>query len=159
GVPQQHRARMVRAHLREQPHHRDESLRHDVLSAGGSPRLPRDRRGHPALPVLRLGVVGRAQAGPQRAGRAGLLVLALRRRGVGGGVHRRLRHRAMTPPERERAAAQSGSTTLEMPAPTAWPMILALGVTLLFAGLVTHLSVTAVGLVLMVAAAIGWWWQ
>lgn len=42
------------------------------------------------------------------------------------------------------------------PAPTAWPMLAALGVTLLFAGLVTHVTVTAVGLVLFVASSIGW---
>jgi hypothetical protein len=67
----------------------------------------------------------------------------------------------MTPAERERVAAAAGQepTALEMPAPTAWPMVLAFGITLIFAGLVTHLSVSAVGLALMLAAAVGWWWQ
>ena len=48
---------------------------------------------------------------------------------------------------------------LEVPAPTVAPMVLAFGVTLVFAGLVTHVSVTAVGLVLTLAAAVGWWRQ
>lgn len=55
-------------------------------------------------------------------------------------------------PERETDA-------LEVPAPTAWPMVLGLGVTLAVAGLVTHVSVSAVGIVLALAAAVGWWWQ
>ena len=45
---------------------------------------------------------------------------------------------------------------VELPAPTAWPMIMALGVTLGFAGLVTNGMVTAVGIVLTVAGVIGW---
>src|SRR4029077_21037447 len=39
---------------------------------------------------------------------------------------------------------------------TAWPFILALGVTLLFAGLVTSMSVSALGLVLALAGSVGW---
>ena len=46
--------------------------------------------------------------------------------------------------------------SVDLPAPTAWPMVLAFGVTLLFAGLVTNLAVSAAGAVLMVAAAVGW---
>lgn len=45
---------------------------------------------------------------------------------------------------------------VEMPAPTAWPMVAALGVTLGFAGLVTHFFVTIVGVVLAVAGFVGW---
>ena len=92
-----------------------------------------------------------AQAGARRAGRDGVLVLALRRRGVGRGVHRRVRDRPMTP--------EPETDALEVPAPTAWPMVLALGVTLAVAGLVTHVSVSAVGIVLALAAAVGWWRQ
>lgn len=47
--------------------------------------------------------------------------------------------------------------TVELPAPTAWPMVLALGVTLAFAGLVTHAAVSVVGVVLALVAAVGWW--
>lgn len=45
---------------------------------------------------------------------------------------------------------------IEVPAPTAWPFVLAFGCTLLFAGLVTSASVTLLGAVLSVAGCIGW---
>jgi hypothetical protein len=51
------------------------------------------------------------------------------------------------------AEPQSG---LDLPAPTAWPMIAALGITLGFAGLVMHVLVSVVGIVLVIAGAIGW---
>jgi hypothetical protein len=44
---------------------------------------------------------------------------------------------------------------IEAPAPTAWPMITALGLTLAFAGLVTSPVVSAVGMVLVIAGAVG----
>ena len=47
--------------------------------------------------------------------------------------------------------------TIEQPAPTAWPMVAALGVTLMFGGLVTHAVVSAIGLLLSLIAAVGWW--
>jgi hypothetical protein len=47
--------------------------------------------------------------------------------------------------------------TLEQPAPTVWPMVAALGVTMMFGGLVTHAIVSAVGLLLSLIAAVGWW--
>src|SRR5579863_8781385 len=45
---------------------------------------------------------------------------------------------------------------IEVPAPTAWPFVLAVGVALFFAGLVTSISVSALGAVLSVAGCIGW---
>src|ERR1700689_4398373 len=45
---------------------------------------------------------------------------------------------------------------MEVPAPTAWPFLLALGVALLFAGLVTSTSVTCLGVLLTVAGSVGW---
>ena len=45
---------------------------------------------------------------------------------------------------------------IEIPAPTAWPFVLAFGCTLLFAGLVTSLSVSLLGAVLALAGCIGW---
>ena len=45
---------------------------------------------------------------------------------------------------------------IEVPASTAWPFVLALGCTLLFAGLVTNLSVSLLGAVLSLAGSIGW---
>jgi hypothetical protein len=47
-------------------------------------------------------------------------------------------------------------TTLDLPAPTAWPIVLAFGITLLFAGLVTSVSISVLGAVLSVAGAVGW---
>jgi hypothetical protein len=52
-----------------------------------------------------------------------------------------------------------GPDTIELPAPTAWPMVVALGVTLACAGLVTSATVSVVGIVLALAGAIGWWRQ
>jgi hypothetical protein len=48
---------------------------------------------------------------------------------------------------------------VEMPAPTAWPMVVALGVTLACAGLVTSATVSVVGVILALAGAVGWWHQ
>ena len=45
---------------------------------------------------------------------------------------------------------------IEVPAPTAWPFVLAFGFTLLFAGLVTSVSVSLLGAVLSLAGCIGW---
>jgi len=45
---------------------------------------------------------------------------------------------------------------IEVPAPTAWPFILALGAALLFAGLVTSTSVGCLGALLLVAGCVGW---
>ena len=45
---------------------------------------------------------------------------------------------------------------IEVPAPTAWPFVLAFGCTLLFAGLVTNVSVTLLGALLSLAGSIGW---
>src|SRR5579863_1605232 len=45
---------------------------------------------------------------------------------------------------------------IEIPAPTAWPFILALGAALLFAGLVTSTSVSCLGALLSVAGCVGW---
>jgi hypothetical protein len=47
-------------------------------------------------------------------------------------------------------------TTIDVPAPTAWPLVLAAGFTMIFAGLLTNVSVTAVGAVLAVAGCAGW---
>ena len=47
-------------------------------------------------------------------------------------------------------------STLELPAPTAWPIVLAFGFTLLFAGLVTSVSVSLLGAILAIAGCVGW---
>jgi hypothetical protein len=48
------------------------------------------------------------------------------------------------------------SREIEVPAPTAWPFILALGAALLFAGLVTSMSVSCLGALLALAGCVGW---
>jgi len=45
---------------------------------------------------------------------------------------------------------------IETPAPTAWPLVLALGAALMFAGLLTSASVSVLGLFLTVAGCVGW---
>ena len=45
---------------------------------------------------------------------------------------------------------------VETPAPTSWPIILAFGVALLFAGLVTTASVSILGAILAVCGCVGW---
>jgi hypothetical protein len=45
---------------------------------------------------------------------------------------------------------------IEVPASTAWPIILAFGVILVFAGLLTSVSVSILGVVLSVAGCVGW---
>jgi hypothetical protein len=46
--------------------------------------------------------------------------------------------------------------TIELPAPTAWPIVLAFGVTLIFAGLVTNAAVSVLGLFSAAIASVGW---
>jgi hypothetical protein len=46
--------------------------------------------------------------------------------------------------------------SIHMPAPTAWPFVLAIGVTLLFAGLVTAWAISALGVLLIGFGSVGW---
>jgi len=55
--------------------------------------------------------------------------------------------------ELNRGASQP---VVELPAPTAWPVVLAFGATLLFTGLLTSADVSVVGAVLVVAGLAGW---
>lgn len=47
-------------------------------------------------------------------------------------------------------------STVSLPAPTAWPIILAFGITLLLAGLLTSPSVSILGAILAVTGCVGW---
>src|SRR4029077_3376581 len=49
--------------------------------------------------------------------------------------------------------------SIEMPAPTAWPLALALGITLTLAALGTNERVSAVEVILTLAAPLAWWRQ
>jgi hypothetical protein len=48
---------------------------------------------------------------------------------------------------------------IEVPAPTAWPIVLAFGLTLVFAGMVTAASVSVLGALLFIVGATGWFRQ
>ena len=57
-----------------------------------------------------------------------------------------------------RADEEHGSIEgVELPEPTAAPMLVALGITFLFAGLVTNIVVTLVGIPLVLFGGVGWW--
>jgi hypothetical protein len=49
-----------------------------------------------------------------------------------------------------------GPSEIEVPAPTAWPFVVAFGFTLMFAGLLTSASVSVLGAVLAVVGCVGW---
>jgi hypothetical protein len=55
--------------------------------------------------------------------------------------------------------AQAQQRLVQLPSPTAWPIVLAFGVTLGFAGLVTSGGVTILGVILAISACIGWFRQ
>jgi hypothetical protein len=45
---------------------------------------------------------------------------------------------------------------IKLPAPSAWPIVLAFGLTLVFAGLVTSVSVSVLGAIFAISGCIGW---
>jgi len=51
---------------------------------------------------------------------------------------------------------EKASSSIELPASTAWPFILAFGATLLVAGLVTSPSISILGAILAVTGCVGW---
>ena len=53
-------------------------------------------------------------------------------------------------------APRENPREMEVPASTAWPLVLAFGFTLMFAGLLTSVSVSVLGVVLAVAGCVGW---
>jgi hypothetical protein len=53
----------------------------------------------------------------------------------------------------------SNPEAVVLPAPTAWPFVLALGVSLIFAGLLTNSSISVLGAILYLAGAVGWFRQ
>jgi hypothetical protein len=55
------------------------------------------------------------------------------------------------------AGERSEQTHIQLPAPTFWPIVFAFGITLLFAGLVTHWAVGVVGLIITLRGTLGWW--
>jgi hypothetical protein len=51
------------------------------------------------------------------------------------------------------------TNVIQLPAPTAWPMVMALGISLVLAGMVTNIVVALLGLLLTVAGAVGWFFE
>ncbi len=56
----------------------------------------------------------------------------------------------------ENRRGEPGPAAIHLPAPTAWPFMLALGLTLLSASLVTNMAIGALGLLLSIIAIVGW---
>ena len=48
---------------------------------------------------------------------------------------------------------------VQLPTPTIWPMVLALGISLALTGLVTHWVITLLGVCLIVPSVVGWFFQ
>jgi hypothetical protein len=53
-------------------------------------------------------------------------------------------------------SGEGSPETVEVPASTAWPIVLAFGIALLFAGLVTSEAVSVLGAIISIAGAVGW---
>ena len=49
--------------------------------------------------------------------------------------------------------------TVQLPAPTAWPMVFALGISLMLAGMVTHWVISLLGVVMALPAMVGWFFR
>jgi hypothetical protein len=71
------------------------------------------------------------------------------------------KHESNSEPALDPHASGSAATpvVVKMPAPTAWPFILAFGLTLIFAGLLTSAAVSTLGVILTTAGAVGWFCQ
>jgi len=54
---------------------------------------------------------------------------------------------------------QTAPSNIQLPSPTAWPLVLALGLTLILTGMVTSGFISLLGLLLTAAAAVGWFRQ
>src|SRR5262249_42973354 len=147
-VPGWNRGRGASPDLRRGPDCPDESVRHDLLLSRRPARDPRDGRPRGARAYLGPGALWVSHTARCLAERSLLALLAFRGCRVGGRVLSRVRDRTMTPPSRPDVVRRA--------APSAWPIVLAFGVTLIFAGLVTSVSVSTLGVLLFVPAAVGW---
>jgi hypothetical protein len=63
---------------------------------------------------------------------------------------------ATLPPAEPTEQGRHAPSEIEVPASTAWPLVLAFGLTLVFAGLLTSISVSVLGAVLAIAGCVGW---
>lgn len=55
------------------------------------------------------------------------------------------------------AGERTDKDSIVLPAPTFWPIVLAFGLTLVAAGIVTRWYVSAVGFIISLRSAVGWW--
>jgi hypothetical protein len=61
--------------------------------------------------------------------------------------------------ENSGAPGPHAESAIHLPAPTHWPLVMAVGLTLLFAGLVTNFMISLLGVVMAIAGAVGWFRQ
>jgi len=54
---------------------------------------------------------------------------------------------------------QEEPNSILVPAPTVWPFMVAMAISLVCAGLVTHIIVSIVGVVILLTSSIGWWFE
>jgi hypothetical protein len=62
----------------------------------------------------------------------------------------------MVSPSSPAPSPKAAPRAINLPAPTAWPVVLAFGITLLLAGLITSASLSILGAILAVTASVGW---
>jgi hypothetical protein len=62
----------------------------------------------------------------------------------------------MVSPSSSAQSSKAAPRAINLPAPTAWPVVLAFGITLLLAGLITSASLSILGAILAVTASVGW---
>src|SRR5215471_2343151 len=150
------------ADLRRRPDHQHQSLWYHVLLARRPARVSRDRRPDRLVDHPPLHAPGIRATGAREAHRRVRDVLALCGCDMGSGSSRGVRNRTVTgvedgatTPQRPAVEEPEGAVVV-MPAPTAWPFVLALGVALIFAGLLTGPAVSGLGALLYVAGGVGW---
>ena len=157
-----HGAGMAPTDLRTRPDDLDQLVWDNLLLTRRLACISRHRRSDHALGDRDVRICWPYGSEPVRSRRSALDVLAFRRCRLGCGFHGSLRswtlrsiwqhyRRAEELNESPRAPRE-----IEVPAPTAWPFILALGAALLFAGLVTSASVSVSGRLLSLAGCVGW---
>jgi hypothetical protein len=57
------------------------------------------------------------------------------------------------------SAHSSGHDGVLLPVPTAWPVVLAFGITLTITGMVTHWIISLLGIVLVLRSSVGWFFE
>src|SRR5215469_3969542 len=139
---------------RARPYSFDESLRDNLLFARWTSCPLRYRRPHRVRDCDGARACRKSDAGALPAHQCVFAVLALCGCGLGSGFYSGLRHWAPSMKDDLNHGKLPGG--VELPAPTAWPIVLAFGATLLFMGLLTSADLSIIGAVLVVVASIGW---